>query len=86
MDSNICKFFDPHFVYSAVNYIIIESFRPEGGLPHKRDREGSSSHLFPPLSPGHLGYSLEVKTEQRYNIALNVSENSINKNKAALLS
>ena len=36
-------------------------------------------------SPGHLGYSLEVKTEQRYNIALNVSENSKNKNKAALL-
>ena len=36
-------------------------------------------------STGHLGYSLEVKREQRYDIALNVSENSKNKNKAALL-
>ena len=32
MERNICKFFDSHFVHSAV--------RPEGGLPHKRDREG----------------------------------------------
>ena len=35
-------------------------------------------------STGHLGYSLEVKPEQWYNIALNASENS-KKNNAALL-